>query len=333
MVAFNDAALTAKVNSFMAEFGGHPQLIRYGQFYLTNRLTDDLLAEIRSILQADFVLAAFPAAIDTAMAAFQAALAQGASAITSAAMLAIVDSLNLPAALRMLFAPTTVTQNQIAQLYNMVWDAPDIGALPPWLQGQPSIEKIKAASVYEADKCFPVLRALSRKLLRKRGVTTLPADARISDGQTAGANVQTLPAAGGIPGQQVIRHTNPAGLAAGYTRMRKALDRWGVVECGVLSGVRHERSAFPTPEHYVMAFAYGTLGGSEVFLAWDPDAGHSVIAESGWGSGITCLFPRPDGLATAYDASDLVEIDTAGDHLSHRLRHRYQTYYLQSLPL
>lgn len=40
MISFNSPSLTAKVVNFRGEFAGHDQLVRYGQFYFGERLTD-----------------------------------------------------------------------------------------------------------------------------------------------------------------------------------------------------------------------------------------------------------------------------------------------------
>lgn len=339
MPDFNDPALANAVTAFRNEFTGHDQLIRYGQFYLTERLTDELLAMIRSTIQSSVAAMLVPGLVDTAMREFAAAFAAGHPPAST--MNRIVDSLGLPVELKVMFAPTPGAARDVQDMYALVWSTPDIGSAPPWLGFQPTLDRIAAANAFEKDKCYPVLRALASKLLRRRGVASLPPSARLSDGAVAGATVAGPAAAGANPvPQQTIRHTRPASLAGVYATMRAAIDRRGLVQCGVLSGASHEHSTFPTPEHYVLAFAHGTLAGVPVFLCWDPDAGHSQLAETSWGRGFTCLFARAEGLSTAFDAADLAALQfnkapgiSFGDHLTHPKRHAYQVYYVQTLPL
>jgi len=341
MVNFNNATLTAKVNSFVSEFGAHTQLIRYGQFYITNRLIEDAIGIIQTTLQTNPIIMLTPGLFESAMAEVRNYFYQPASTLNPSTFRTLMTNLNLPPELNAILAPTPAASDEVRQLYNMVWGNTEVGAGPPWLGSHPTIDKIKAAAAYEKDKCFPVLRALAAKLLKKRGVALLHTANKISEGAMAGAVLQG-PAPDGtnpVP-QQTIRHNNPAALPSIYAKMRAAIDMNAVVQCGVLSGVSHEHSAFPTPEHYVMPFTYGTLDGLNVFLAWDPDAGASNFRETTWGSGITCLFALPDRLSTAIDAPDLIGgIETNkfspafGDHLAHKARHCYQVYYVQTLPL
>lgn len=339
MPNFNDPAATAAFTRFQSDFASHTQLIRYGQFYVTERLTDELLATIRTTLQSSPLAALVPGFVDNAMRRFGEAFRNGLPSAST--LLAIVDSLGLPTELKALFAPTPSANQDAASAYTLVWSSPNIGAAPPWLGFTPTLDRIVAAHAYEKDKCFPVLRSLAAKLLRKRGVTALPSAARISDGALAGATLAgPAPTGASSVPQQTIRYTRPAALAGAYATMRAALDRGGLVQCGVLSGASHEHSAFPTPEHYVLAFGHGSLAGLPTFWCWDPDAAASQIAEATWGRGFTCLFALPDRLSTASDSADLAAIQTAkeppasfGDHLTHHKRHAYQVYYVQTLPL
>jgi hypothetical protein len=121
--------------------------------------------------------------------------------------------------------------------------------------------------------------------------------------------------------------------------MRAALDERGFVHCGVLSGARHERSAFPNPEHHILVFAYDTLDGHDAFLFWDPDSARSNIKSTSWGPGFGVLFSRAGRLCTGVDDADLADIERTkgalfeGDHLRDDRRHSYQVYSLFTLPL
>lgn len=82
-----------------------------------------------------------------------------------------------------------------------------------------------------------------------------------------------------------------------------------------------------------MLFAYGTAGGADAFLFWDPDAQATNIASHpAWGQGFGCMFVTADRFSTAIDAADLVAVDKDGNHINEPLRHRYQIFYLLTLP-
>src|SRR4051794_30930168 len=159
MISFNSPSLTAKVASFQGEFAGHEQLIQYGQFYLTERLTDELLATVRTTIEASPLFPLMPAGfLNEAMNRFRAAF-DADSRPDASAFIAIIDAMQLPAELKALFLPSPTAAADVQQMYNTVWADPDIGAAPPWLGFQPTLERINAAFAYEKDKCFPVLRA------------------------------------------------------------------------------------------------------------------------------------------------------------------------------
>jgi hypothetical protein len=129
--------------------------------------------------------------------------------------------------------------------------------------------------------------------------------------------------------------------------MKAVIDGGGYVHCGLLSGALHEHSKFGSPEHHILVFGYDVRDGQDAFVFWDPDAAHSNIASTvtpanakGWGTGFGILFSRTGRLCTGVDDADLAAIDTDhpnsdtfGNHNSEPLRHCYQVYTLQSLPL
>jgi hypothetical protein len=229
--------------------------------------------------------------------------------------------------------------------FSLVWPPDAIGSGPPYLGGTASLRRARAAYDLEKDKCRECTRALARKLLKKRGITSIPANIKISEGQTAGASVQGPPRGGAdIVPLQTIRYTSAAAIQGVAARMRAAIDAGALVQCGVLSGASHENSAFPNPEHYVLVFDYDKVEGKDAFVFWDSDAARSDIQPSPggpalWGGGFGYFISADGRLSTAFDDTDLTAVDADrrspkyGDHTSQPRRHRYQVYQLETLPL
>lgn len=352
--AFNTPKFNAAVTRFKADFGGHPQLFEYGQFYLTDRQQDDILAVIRSELEGSLALQLLgePArteAIDKAMKLFAHQFSEGASGVSVPKINAIIDLL-VPAtgelsAVRALFAPGPDETKQVQADFKTVWTPDTIGSAPPFLGGTPSLRRMRAAYQLEKDKCFACTRALARKLFKKRGITSIPPKFKIGESQTAGATlVGPPPGTGPVVPLQTIHYSSAAAIKTTAARMRAALDAGALVQCGVLSGASHDRSTFPKPEHFVLVFDHDVVDGKDAFIFWDSDTGVSNIqpAPGGpalWGPGFGCLISADARLSTAFDAGDLTNIDATrnsinfGQHMTQPRRKRYQVYQIQTLPL
>jgi len=118
------------------------------------------------------------------------------------------------------------------------------------------------------------------------------------------------------------------------------IDTGGLIQCGVMSGVRQDNDLFKKPEHYVLVFDYCQIEGKDAFMFWDPDAGRSNITSAQWGPGFGCLFHASKRLSTAIDDADLLAIERNesealfGDHTApyDRRRHCYQVYWVQTRP-
>lgn len=329
--------------------GTHPQLFRYGQFYVTRRTMDDLLAQITTDLSANLRFILAPDQLPNVLAFFKAKLSGAAMDVN---VVAIMNMLNLievdgdMAAIRAMFVPTKLDQAHAQSDFNDVWANDNISAAPG-LSGSPaSLGKAQAAAKLERDRCWQVLRAFAAKLLKKRPVVHLARTAILSEAVVGGAQPQQtapgVPASLGVAeilARQTLVYTQPSILSAAAQRMRDALNAGGFVHCGVLSGALHEHSVFPKPEHHILVFAHDTVDGQEAFLFWDPDAAHSNIAATGWGSGFGVLFSRNGRLCTGIDDADLADIERTknvkheGNHLRDTLRHSYQVYTLETLPL
>jgi hypothetical protein len=338
MISFGTADFNAKVASFKADFVGHEQLFRYGQFYLTNRAIDDVTAQIEQIIRSNIRFSFFPPdQIENMMRWFKQALSVPVASVDLNKINEMITLLEINgdlAEIRALFAPGPLDTAQALNNFNVVWNSPDIGAAPPWL-GIATFRTALAALQLEKTKCFSVLRAFARKLHKKRGMTTLPANLQLSQGVIAGASVQG-PAAGPL---QSITYGAPSALAAIVNRLCEVVDAGGFVQCGLLSGARHDQSEFPNPEHYVMIFVHGLVDGRPAFLFWDPDTATSNLSSTTWGPGFGCLFALPNRFSTGIDDADHNAVDTNlqsmnyGEHLNDGRRHRYQVYYVQTLPV
>jgi hypothetical protein len=341
---FNTPKFDAAVTSFKALCPGHPQLFQYGQFYVTRRTIDDLFGTITVELQNNLRLSINPPELNGAINFFKTKLSGRVMNIPLASINTMLDVMDPVyggmAPIRALFVAGKNDRANAQSDFDAVWSTPDIPAAPALSGSAPTLAKAQAAYQLERDKCFYVLRAFAKKLLKKRGVGPLPQAAIISDMLVGGAFLKdAAPARGTETGRQEIGYGAPNLLAAATARMRAAINADGYIHCGVLSGAMHENSKFPQPEHHVMVFAHDTVGGRDAFLFWDPDAAHSEIASTNWGQGFGVLFSRAGRLTTAVDDADFAAVDrhsaadTFGDHTNDPLRHCYQVYTLQTLPM
>lgn len=341
-MTFSTPKLDNAVQEFKNLFNNHKELFLFGQFYLHNRYFDQLIAEFKSIMQANPFFLVNPQLLEPQLELIKKFLSLPANQLTEQNINNFFNTIDptgiFTSSVRPILSPGSADLEAVKQDYTMVWSSPEIGNAPPYL-GVSSFPKYLASFKYEKDKCFDTCRSFTRKLLKARGITTIPANAKISDGAIAQATVKRSfrdPASGVV--SDVIVYGAPTALSNILTKIKAAIDAKCVVQCGVLSGLFHEHSSFPTPEHYILIFGYDTVGGKDMFLFWDPDAVRSNIASTTWGRGFGCLFFESGRFSTAINNNDLFNIEVAsneffGDHLSEPVRHRYQVYYLQTLPL
>lgn len=346
---FSTPKFESAVKEFKALCPGHEQLFRFGQFYVTRRTLADLIGQIEVELRSNIRFLHTPeepppAELNNLIKFFKTKLNKAVSEISVVEITSMLDLIEVGgdmAAIRAMFVPSPNDRVNAQKEFTEVWSTPDIGSAPTFTTSPASLGKALAASQLEKDRCFQVLRAFARKLLKKRGITNLPPAVTISDGMIAGAFVfppDTVPATE-VP-QRTIKYGSPTALAAAMIRMKEALKKDAYVHCGVLSGALHEHSKFPQPEHHIIVFAHDTINGQDAFLFWDPDAAHTNIASTKWGEGFGVLFGTAGRLSTAFDDGDLVAIETNknegktfGNHHNEKVRHCYQVYSLQTLPL
>jgi hypothetical protein len=340
---FNTAKLDQAVSDFKALFGGHDNLYRYGQFYVTNSTIDEIVARIESALDDMVVLQLDKTQLEATKKVFRAMLLdKPVDAIDPAGILAIIENPGVPhlAPLRQFFVPGAKDRADAREDFDRLWSRTELPTARPWSASLPTLQKAKAAFGIEKDRCWQVLRALATMLCNKRKVTSLPKSVAYVEGLLAGAALkQVKPATATESARETLVHGTPTRLPDIYAKMKAILDSDGYVHCGLLSGARHEHSKFPQPEHHVLVFAYDTVNGVDAFLFWDPDASRSNITSAPWGRGFGMLFATAKRLSTAFDDADFDQIvlDTTdplhGDHRNDTRRHFYQVYYLQSLPL
>jgi hypothetical protein len=348
-VNFATPKLNKAVEDLKALCGAHTQLFRYGQFYVTRRTMDDLLAQILATLAGMLRFVVSPADLTPLNNFFKEKLGVAAPDVD---VVSIMNMLNLierdgdMAAIRALLVTTKQDQANAQSDFDDVWLNDRISTAPMYSSSQPTLGKARAAFKLESDRCWQVLRSFATKLLKKRGTTRLPPVVILNESAVAGAAPrQTAPGTPASPGvaqilaRETLNYAQPAVLSAAAARMKAALDAGGFVHCGVLSGALHDHSKFPNPEHHILVFAYDTIDGQDAFLFWDPDAAHSNIASTAWGKGFGVLFSRAGRLCTGVDDADLADIERTarvrneGDHLRDTLRHSYQVYSLMSLPV
>jgi hypothetical protein len=364
---FNDA-----VKNFQAVFTKNPELYRFGQFYLTEQVTQSLVAAIAADFQTDVCLLLAnrgkslvegiskqlndPSSSTDDLAAIGKLLADPAQ--TGGCDLSQYWNLYFQPG-----SPTASDQSAAQSLFDSVWKRPAIDGNP--FIGTPTYRLLVAVHKLEQLGCYAVATGLANKFLSAKNARPIPASVRISKGLTGNACVVTSGLATTARNLQIenVLYPNGSDLTATVSMMQKVTDAGGVLRCGVVSGVRDDNSPrplkpcgvkypqgyTPEPEHYILVFAHGVVSDLSAFLFWDPDAGRSryAFANLNWGPGFGCLFSNAGRLSTAVNNSDLTSINTLrppfegsrfqGDHLNPppvegNRRHRYQVYSVASLP-
>ena len=169
---FNTVKLDQAVKDFKALFGTHKQMFEFGQFYVTNRTLADLRslieAEIRGNLRLQF---ATPAQLQGTVDFFKKQLSASPDQINLAGMLDVLDRLERDgdlAAIRELLKPTDEDKANAKRDFDALWTDATIPSAPRWSGSAPSLGKARAAKRLENDRCFQVLRSMSRKVLKAR---------------------------------------------------------------------------------------------------------------------------------------------------------------------
>ncbi len=350
MAAFKNQESDGAVSRFKADFVGNEDLYSFGQFFVTRTLMKGILGTIRAELDGNVSISFTPALADVINTFFATlfdtvpiesiSLSQVDSFLTFVSQSIGQQSIT---AIRALFPsgqPTQQDADEVRQAFRSVWDSPGLVAALPFTAAPGTLRMAQAARKFENDRCFDVATNMARKLLKKHKITTLAPNIRLSFGTIPGVVVKEGTRSPGSQTQQVLVYSSQSTLDSVAVRMRSVIDAGGIIQCGVLSGVRQDNNLFKQPEHYLLIFAYCSVDGKEAFLFWDPDAARSDIVSTRWGPGFGCLFHASGRLSTAVDDADLSGIDRAsasdkfGDHITavDTRRHCYQVYWVQTRP-
>jgi hypothetical protein len=327
-VALNTDKLDKAVARFKAACGDHKKLYDYGQFYVTYRTRDDLLEQIKTELNAKLRISTDDLKDDIEF--FEGKLAWPPVYVDLPGIMGKLSNIERNgdmAAIRAMFTASEADRANAQSDFNALWSRKEFPEYPLWA-GIASLQKEQGAWKIEKDRCWQVLRSFAGMHLKKNNVSSLPAPVQISMSLLAGARLEDV-----SPKRQEVIYQSGPGLATAVARMKDVIDANGYVHCGVLSGLTHDQSKFPQPEHHILAFAYDSVEGQNAFLFWDPDAFATEIKSLSWGRGFGLLFSRAGRLCTGIDDADLADLDEFGGHTREPHRHCYQVYTLQSLPM
>jgi hypothetical protein len=360
MTLFETKPFDDAVTEFKRILAVNPLLYSSGQFYATSLARASLLADLATSLANDLCLTFLGRSRNRDL--VRRLVSKVAPLLSEPYAQALIqrtltDPSNvgdcvLTSALQ-LFQTATPTPAETAgakRTFDGIWSDARIEDTPYLYTPSGTFSRYIAAKLLDNVQCFQVSQSMANKVLPSRGGSSVPSRDRISQGLIAQACVVD-PGQSPGPDQrpQTVRYLDQASLQATASAMEHVIDSKGLVQCGVLSGVRQDSgglqpcgakpsSALPQPEHYLLVFAHGELSGKKAFLFWDPDANRSNIAATNWGPGFGCLFSDSGRLSTAFDNDDLQAVivdarsDFEGDHAQDPRRHRYQVYYARSLP-
>lgn len=317
-----------KVDEFKKLFASSMDVVEGGQFAVTNALINQRAYDIDKELKAT---PGAPAAVGAALKDYvKNDTANDYRVRANAALKAIKDATlegSFPITTKMLSPDPEATVQWAAQKYGAVWTSPGMTNVPVGILV--TADKIKVMYDYEKDKCYRTAQAMGAKtvLARASGLKSNPAN--YSGGQIAGAKVTSAGT------RDLIKYTS---LDQAVGAIVKAMSGGYAYVFGVLSGVQGGPSPDPKnnvpgdPEHYILAFAQGTLNGKQAFLFWDPDAGVTNLRSRTWGYGFGLIYNSDGHLSTAEDQTDFDKVDAGGDHLNNTARHCYQVFLAAPSP-
>lgn len=172
---------TPKFDSAVAEFKafcpGHEQLFRFGQFYVTKRTINDLMAQIEGELRNNIRFKFLPPEqLNNTITFFKTKLGVPITLVDVGAITHMLDLIEVDgdmAPIRAMFVPSQNDRANAQRDFTALWSTADIPAAPLFSTSTATLGKAQAAFQLEKDRCFQVLRAFARKLLKKRGITNL----------------------------------------------------------------------------------------------------------------------------------------------------------------
>ncbi|MCE8426298.1 MAG: hypothetical protein J5U17_11045 [Candidatus Methanoperedens sp.] len=312
--SMNTPRLSSAVANFKSVFNANPKILTLGQFHIHYLVHEEMNKDITTDLNAK------P----------DAELNQIWNNMKNVNSKTLINKIksrgieaNYPNIVKAYSKDNSATPIWAKTLYDHFWNGDTINPSPNIIPA--TLDRYLVAFDQEKGACYKSTRALARKYIKAKGLQPIPNSLKISLGQIANANVVRDP----LSNLDNVVYGNPQALQQIISNIKKALDASYLVECGVLSGVKHEMSQFPIPEHYVLVFAYD----GDTFVFWDSDVTVSNIKATGWGKGFGVLFATNNTFSTGFDSVDLMSVDVNGNHLQLSQRHRYQVYYVQTLPV
>lgn len=322
------STLVASVADFNQTFAANIKLVQLGQFQIQDQVYSSLIASVDDELAAK--ASVVDQEINEAWNALKSSMElDGDIAGAQRALKKAIEDKGLKNELPDTWSILTdgCSPSWAENLYYQIWGNTDI--LPSPDIGKPSIAKYISARANEVSKCFDSTRSLAKKYLKAKGRSNLPKSLGISQGIIA--NCRIVPGMNTPDGHatQSVSY-NDTQLRSLVAHMKQAIDAGYLILCGGLSGIAHEMAIYPNPEHYVLLFAHD---GRDAFVFWDSDKTESKIESLGWGVGFGILFYRNNRLSTAYSDEDFKNVDSGGIHIAEPRRHRYQIYYVQTLPI
>lgn len=310
-----------KVAEFKKLFASSTGLVDGGQFAVTKSFTDKMHDDVTYETWAN---RAGPAAVNQALKDYRSNRTKSDYRVwANAALKAIKDAkleASYPMAVKLLTPDPQATTQWAAQQYGAVWTSSGMTSVPGSIEI--TADKIKVMFDYEADKCFRTSKAMGVKTVVAMGSKLAPNPQNYSGGQIANAAKTSS-------GNRDVVTYNSKGLDAAVSDIVKAMTAGYAYVFGVLSGAQ---GSVTNPEHYILAFAQGTLNGKQAFLFWDPDAAVTNLKSRGWGAGFGLIFHQGGHFSTAEDQSDFDNVDGDGDHLNNTDRHCYQVFLAAPSP-
>lgn len=310
-----------KVAEFKKLFASSTGLVDGGQFAVTKTLTDKMHDDVTFEV---FLNKAGPAAVNKALVDYRKKSTNSDYRLwANAALKAIKDAkleASYPMATKLLTPDPQATTQWAAQQYGAVWTSSGMTSVPSGIEI--TADKIKVMFDYEADKCFRTSKAMGMKTVVAMGSKLAPNPQNYSGGQIANAAKTSS-------GSRDVVTYNSKALDAAVSNIVKAMSAGYAYVFGVLSGTQ---GSVTDPEHYILAFAQGSLNGKQAFLFWDPDAAVTNLKTRGWGQGFGLIFHADGHLSTGEDQSDFDNVDGDGDHVNNTDRHCYQVFLAAPSP-
>jgi hypothetical protein len=232
------------------------------------------------------------------------------------------------------YSPAPAGGQTPGQLYDQYWHNdnlnPSINVAPVTRDRYVSSRKpggggpvLNGKRVGEESACFDSTTSLARKYVKAQALPSIPGSISIPAAPIPGTRLSTQ--------KDRIIYDQPSALANTLVRIKQAIDAKYPVICGVLSGATHQMSVFPSPEHFLLLFAYLP---ENIFLFWDSDIGVTNIDGLGWGPGFGALYATATTFSTGTDEADLEAYVRSGEHFGDHValprRHRYQVYNVRA---